>query len=126
MGPLAVLAGVAGEEHMIGLVCLEHALIEDGWVVANLGADLPAHDLGRFVASNAVSLVCLSANSAELAGTLAETVRAVRLAAGTRSLPVIVGGGVTATPGVAEAAGASLIARSVREATSIARSHRAA
>ena len=46
---------------MIGLVCLEHILAEDGWTVANLGADLPAADLGTFVARNEVAIVCLSA-----------------------------------------------------------------
>jgi hypothetical protein len=38
IGPVAVLAGVAGEQHMIGLVCLEHVLAEAGWTVANLAS----------------------------------------------------------------------------------------
>ncbi len=61
IGPVAVLAGVAGEQHMIGLVCLEQVLAEAGWSVSNLGADLPAADLGQFVRRNDVALVALSA-----------------------------------------------------------------
>ncbi len=52
IGPLAVLAGVTGEHHMIGLICLEHVLGEGGWTVARLGADVPARDLAAFVARN--------------------------------------------------------------------------
>lgn len=125
IGPLAVLAGVSGEEHMIGLVCLEQALVEDGWTVANLGADMPAHDLGRFVAQNAVSLVCLSASDPNLAPVLQETVRALRLAAVTRPIPVIVGGGISAH-GAAATVGADVVARSLVEARNAARARRAA
>ena len=39
VGPVAVLAGAAGEQHMIGLVCLEQTLQEHGWTTANLGAE---------------------------------------------------------------------------------------
>jgi methanogenic corrinoid protein MtbC1 len=49
VGPLAVLAGVAGEHHGIGLACLDQVLREVGWTVANLGADVPASDLARFL-----------------------------------------------------------------------------
>ncbi len=59
IGPLAVLAGVAGEQHMIGLVCLGQVLRERGWTVADLGADVPAEDLEVFLARNEARLVAL-------------------------------------------------------------------
>ncbi len=124
VGPLAVLAGVAGEHHMIGLVCLEQALAEDGWTVANLGADLPAEDLGSFVLRNEVALVALSAMSPDRVGTLAESVGAVRAASGDRSLPVLIGGQITSQPGLGTAVGADGVAHSLAEAVSLAAAHR--
>src|SRR3954447_21754531 len=82
IGPLAVLAGVQGEHHVLGLVCLEQVLAEDGWTVANLGADLPARDLGVFVGRNDVTLVALTAMDAARADALREAVAAVRAAQG--------------------------------------------
>ncbi len=96
VGPLAVLAGVAGERHMIGLVCLDHILQESGWTVANLGADVPATDLAGFVARNEVALVALAASDAVRAPVVTETASAVRAARPTTPpLPVIVGGRVS-------------------------------
>lgn len=103
IGPLAVLAGVAGEQHMIGLVCLDHVLRERGWTVANLGADVPPADLARFVRRNEARLVALSANDASRAGTVEAAVEAVRTAAegqGTgRHLPILLGGRLVSVGG---------------------------
>lgn len=115
-GPLAVLAGVAGEHHMIGLVCLDHVLQEAGWTVADLGADVPTEDLARFVARNEVTLVALAASDPVRAPVVAEAVAAARAARPVEPrLPVIVGGRVTADPTVVagldvEFAGGSLAA----------------
>ena len=124
IGPLAVLAGVAGEHHMIGLACLEQLLAEDGWSVANLGADLPAEDLGVFVARNEVALVALSAMDGARVGALADAVLAVRDAAGDRPIGVVVGGGIAAVPGLATTVEADGVAHSLAEAVQLARSHR--
>ena len=124
VGPTAVLAGVAGEQHMIGLVCLEQALAEDGWTAVNLGADLPAADLGAFVRRNDVALVALSATAADGVGALSESVDAVRGAAGERSVTVLIGGRITAQPGLAETVGADGVAHSLAEAVSLAAAHR--
>ena len=78
IGPVAVLAGVAGERHMIGLICLDQVLREDGWSVANLGADVPAGDLARYVARNEATLVALSASDPDRLETLIDTIAAVR------------------------------------------------
>ena len=126
VGPVAVLAGVAGEQHMIGLVCLEQVLAEDGWTVANLGADLPAKDLGSFVERNEVALVALSAMDVGRVGTLADSVRAVRAAAGDRRVPVLVGGRITAQPGLGDTVGADGVAHSLAEAVSLAAANRPA
>ncbi len=126
VGPLAVLAGVTGEQHMIGLVCLEHVLAEDGWTVVNLGADLPAQDLGTFVARNEVTLVALSASGPERVGALLECVGAVRAAAGDRKVPVLVGGRISVQPDIGRRVGADGVAHSLAEAVSLAATHRPA
>jgi methanogenic corrinoid protein MtbC1 len=124
IGPVAVLAGVAAEQHMIGLACLEQVLAEDGWTVANLGADVPAADLATFVSRNEVALVCLSAQDADRVGSLADSIRAVRAVG--PSVPVLVGGQITRVPGLGATVGADGVAHSLVEALELARSHRPA
>ncbi len=123
IGPLAVLAGVAGEQHMIGLVCLEQVLVEAGWTVANLGADLPSSDLGQFVARNDVALVGISANSPERRPTLADTVRAVRATSAGRRVPILVGGSIASRAGIADEVDADAVAGSLAEALAYAQAH---
>jgi methanogenic corrinoid protein MtbC1 len=124
IGPLAVLAGVAGEQHMIGLVCLEHALAEEGWTVANLGTDLPAADLATFVSRNEVAIVCLSALDRARVGALTDAVKAVEDAK--PGTPVIVGGQIAAVPGIAAAVAADTVVHTLAEAVTVARKHRPA
>jgi methanogenic corrinoid protein MtbC1 len=124
VGPLAVLAGVAGEHHMIGLACLEQILAEDGWTVANLGADVPAADLSTFVRRSETALVCLSALDSARTTAVADAVRAVRAAR--PGIPVVVGGQITDVPGVAAAVGADAAARTLAEAAAVARERRPA
>jgi MerR family transcriptional regulator, light-induced transcriptional regulator len=124
IGPLAVLAGAAGEQHMIGLACLEQVLAEAGWTVANLGADVPPRDLARFVERNDVALVALSALAPERVDALADAIRAVREAAGDRSIAVIVGGQVTGVAELRPAIDADGIAGSLGEALAMAEQHR--
>jgi methanogenic corrinoid protein MtbC1 len=126
IGPVAVLAGVAGEQHMIGLVCLEQVLAEAGWSVSNLGADLPAADLGQFVRRNDVALVALSAADPGRVGTLADSVNAVREAGAGRGIPVLVGGQITRQPGVLEATGADSLVTSIGAALTFAQANRPA
>ena len=126
IGPVMVLAGVAGEQHVIGLACLEQVLSEAGWTVANLGADLPATDLGSFVGRNEVSVVGLSATDPERAGMLAADVAAVRDAGHGRQIPVLVGGQAAAHPGILESVGADGLAVTLQEALAFAEKHRPA
>jgi len=100
IGPLAVLAGVAGEHHMIGLICLDHVLSERGWTVADLGDDVPPADLASFIARNDAVLVALTASSPARLPDVAASVDAVRAARPGR-LPVMLGGRLVNEPGVA-------------------------
>ncbi len=126
VGPLAVLAGVAGEQHMIGLLCLEQVLADDGWTVSNLGADLPDTDLASYVARNDVVLVALSATEEPRVNALAEAVMAVRVAGGERPLAILIGGGIARQPGIREHTGADGVALTLGEARAFAARHRPA
>jgi methanogenic corrinoid protein MtbC1 len=108
---------------MIGLACLEQVLAEHGWTVANLGADVPAGDLGAFVRRNEVALVALSASHSARLEPLADSVREARAAGGAR-IPVMVGGMVTAAAGIADATGADRVTSSIAEALAFAESVR--
>lgn len=121
IGPLAVLAGVAGEDHMIGLVCLGQVLQEAGWTIANLGANVPAEDLARFVARNDAGLVALSATSDARLPVLAATVGDVRAARPGRPVPVLLGGRLASRPGIAEAVGVDWAGTSLVAASAFAR-----
>lgn len=124
IGPLAVLSGVAGEHHMIGLVCLDHVLREQGWTVANLGADVPAEDLASFVGRNEARLVALTASDTARTGTVATAIDTVRAAASARGstdhLPVMLGGRLAAHPGIATSVGADWSGTSIVEAAQFA------
>jgi methanogenic corrinoid protein MtbC1 len=124
VGSPAVLAGVAGEQHMIGLVCLEQILVEAGWTVANLGADLPSADLGQFVQRNEVALVAISANASARRSAVADSIEAVRLTAGDRHIPVMLGGGIADEPRIGAEVGADAVVPSLAEALAFANASR--
>ncbi len=78
IGPQAVLAGVAGEEHAVGLILLDHLLREGGWSVSQLGPNVPMDDLVRFAAKFEARLVALTASHPERVGTVRDTILALR------------------------------------------------
>jgi MerR family transcriptional regulator, light-induced transcriptional regulator len=90
VGPTAVLAGVAGEEHSIGLMALSHVLTEAGFAVADLGSDVPAQDLVLFAAKTEARLVALSATTSVREEVLRDTIAAV---GALPTHPVIIVGG---------------------------------
>jgi methanogenic corrinoid protein MtbC1 len=100
---------------MIGLVCLDQVLRERGWTVANLGADVPAEDLARFLARNEAQLVAITASDPGRTESAAVTVATVRRAA--PGLPVMLGGRLAAQPGVGEAIGVDWSGQSLDAAT---------
>lgn len=124
IGPLAVLAGVAGEQHMIGLVCLDHVLRERGWTVANLGADVPPTDLGRYVRRNDARLVALSASDPARVGTTVAAIGEVRAATETqgagRHIPILLGGRLVGTGGASAALEVDWHGTSLVEAAAVA------
>jgi methanogenic corrinoid protein MtbC1 len=77
LDPVAILAGVAGEEHSIGLMALSHILTEAGFAVSDLGPDVPAEDLVRFTAKTEARLVALTASTSVREEMLRDTVAAV-------------------------------------------------
>ncbi len=103
IGPLAVLAGAAGEHHAIGLILLDHLLSERGWSVADLGADVPAADLGRFVSDNEAVIVAITASDPARLGSIAASISAVRVATARHvlRLPVMLGGRLGMHPEIA-------------------------
>jgi MerR family transcriptional regulator, light-induced transcriptional regulator len=103
VGPLAVLAGVAGENHMIGLICLDHVLSEQGWTIARLGADVPAGDLASFAARNEAKLIALTASDPARLEAVKETVAAIRSAVG--AVPVMLGGRLAGSRGLTASVG---------------------
>ena len=112
VGPLAVLSSVAGEQHMIGLVCLGQVLQELGWTVALLGADLPAADMATYVVRNEATLAALSATEGARLQSLVDTIAAIRATA--PEVAIILGGRLAGEPGIAETlaitwAGTSLV-----------------
>jgi methanogenic corrinoid protein MtbC1 len=119
IGPLAVLGGVAGEHHMLGLVCLAQVLEEGGWTVANLGADVPTADLARFVARNEARLVALTASDPERLETLIGSIAAVR--AVDADVAILLGGRLAARPGLAGTLGIDWAGTSLVDADAIAR-----
>jgi methanogenic corrinoid protein MtbC1 len=104
-GRWAVLAGAAGAHHEIGLACLDQVLREEGWTVANLGADVPAADLARFLARNHAELVALTASLPERLEALRESVAAARAVRPDDPLPVMVGGSLARDPALAPSLG---------------------
>lgn len=120
IGPLAVLAGVAGERHTIGLVCLTQVLQEEGWSAADLGADVPASDLARYVARNEPRLVALTCSDAERLDATIAAIEAVRSAR--PGLPILLGGRLASRPGIAATLGIDWAGTSLVEAERVARS----
>jgi methanogenic corrinoid protein MtbC1 len=126
VGPLAVLAGVAGEHHGIGLTCLDQVLRDEGWTVANLGPDVPSADLARFLARNRAEMVALTASLPERLEALRESVAAARAVRPEDPIPVIVGGALAANAEITATldvdwAGTSLVAASAFAAAALER-----
>ena len=120
VGPLAVLGALPGERHAIGLVCLDQVLTEAGWVVANLGADVPVADLASFVSKNEVRLVALTGSQTDRLPVLGEAVSAVH--AIDPAIPVLLGGRLAAHPDVGTAFGLAWAGTSLTEAVRFASS----
>jgi methanogenic corrinoid protein MtbC1 len=121
VGPLAVLAGVAGEHHGLGLACLDQVLSDQGWSVANLGPDVPPADLARFLARNHATLLALSASSSDREPAVRDALAAARAARTGATLAIMLGGALAADPAVAEGLDLDFVADSLVAAAGFAR-----
>lgn len=120
IGPVAVLATPAGEQHVAGLACLAQVLEEDGWRVENLGANVPADELVRFVSGRSVDLLALSIGTPGRVPALQQMIDALRAADAGESTPIMVGG--SGIQGIeAEIHGADLVSASLADAEEFAR-----
>jgi methanogenic corrinoid protein MtbC1 len=111
VGPLAVLAALAGERHAIGLICLDQVLTEAGWIVANLGADVPVEDLADFVTRNEARLVALTGSHPDRLPVLGAAMEALRAAR--PDVPVMLGGRLATDPHIPERFGLAWAGRSI-------------
>ena len=89
-GQTVVLAAVEGEQHIVGLEMAASLLAHAGFVVKDLGANVPTHALGIVVDRHPPAVVALSVTMGGLAPELSEAIgmiQAVRPRAG-----IVVGG----------------------------------
>lgn len=122
IGPVAVLAGPEGEQHVAGLACLAQILEADGWQVNNLGANVPADDLVRFVSERQVDLIALTVATAPRVPALVRTVEALRALRKEPEAPpmaILVGGRAASLAN--QIPGADVVTTSLAEAQRYAR-----
>ncbi len=104
LGPRALLACPSGERHDIGLICFGIVLSRNGWRVTFLGPDTPIGALTGTVTAVEPDLIVLSAIVEEWFISITSPLRAL---AAEREV-IIAGSG--ATPRVARATGATVLA----------------
>jgi methanogenic corrinoid protein MtbC1 len=121
VGPLAVLAGVSGEQHGLDLACLDQVLRDQGWSVANLGPDVPPADLALFLTRNHADLLALSASLPDREPAIRDAVAAARAARTDASLAIMLGGTLAADPAVAGRLDVDFVADSLVAAARFAR-----
>jgi methanogenic corrinoid protein MtbC1 len=114
-GPRAVLACPPGEQHDMGLMIFGIVLNRNGWRIDYFGASTPVEELERSVEARRPDLVVLAVTLPEILEPLRP-----KLAALARRAPLALAG-AGATPEIASAVGARLIADDlVAEAEQIA------
>jgi DNA-binding transcriptional MerR regulator len=105
IGPVAVLAGLPGERHDLGLIAFGLALRARGWRIVFLGSDTPIETVAELSRRLEPSLVVLSAVSAERVRPIAGELRGLagrhRLALGGAAA----GAGLPASTDVLQLAG---------------------
>ncbi len=91
-GPLAVCAGLPGEQHELGLMAAAIHLLEAGWRVIYLGINVPLAEIGRVADERGASMVCSSVMRPLTPEEFTALLRDLRSAA-PRGVEVVVGGG---------------------------------
>jgi methanogenic corrinoid protein MtbC1 len=118
IAPLALLAGVAGEEHSVGLIMLDHVLREVGLGTADLGPNVPADDLVHYAAKAQADVVAISAAGGAREEAVRDTLAALKSMPG---VPVVMVGGRIADIADLRDAGADWVGSSLRDAAAFAR-----
>ncbi len=118
----AVMAGVRGELHQIGVNMVSDALEADGWNVMFLGASIPPERIIHAVKLHQATLLGISATLSSSIPHVVELVTAVRQELEAQAPHFLLGGGafrtIRALPG--ELAGC-LLAHTLRDAVQVAR-----
>ena len=97
VGRKAMFAGVAGNQHSLGLRMLSDGFETIGWEVAFLGADVPVVDLVRQVDVDRPEILCLSLALPGHLTIARQTTNRLRAELGNRCPTIWVGGQVTLT-----------------------------
>jgi len=107
LGKTVLAAGVAGNQHDLGLLVVGDFLEMDGWGVIQLGADVPISSILEAIECFHVDLLALSAAMGPHLQTLRETITAVRRSPPGGKLKTLVGGqALNSSPDLARELGA--------------------
>lgn len=90
--PRAIVAGVEGNLHALGIAAVADALQDDGWDVRYLGADVPNRDLVQEVERLRPDLLALSVSLAEQAPAARSLVERLRARLGDDTPRIVAGG----------------------------------
>jgi methanogenic corrinoid protein MtbC1 len=119
-GRKAIVAGVAGDPHDMGVRLLADFLDIAGWTCICLGGDVPPGEIARAAARYDADLLALSATLGRHVDRVSDTITAARTLAGGK-LKVLVGGNAFAeAPELWRSVGADGYGRSVPEAVTLA------
>jgi DNA-binding transcriptional MerR regulator/methylmalonyl-CoA mutase cobalamin-binding subunit len=91
-GPTAVIAGLPGEQHELGLMAAGVHLLDAGWRVIYLGMDVPLPEIGRVAAERRPAMVCTSVMRPTESADFERILRELRTAV-PRGTEVVLGGG---------------------------------
>ena len=109
--PSLVVATPAGERHEVGALFAAAAAIADGWRVAYLGADLPAHEIAHMAAATDARGVALSVVSVREPASLLAEIRTLRAELSADRFLVVGGVGAAGLAADLRAAGARVADR---------------
>ena len=91
-GPLAVCAGLPGEQHELGLMAAALHLVDAGWRMIYLGMNVPLAEIGRVASQRGASMICTSVMHSMGAEEFAALARELRGLA-PPGVEVVLGGG---------------------------------
>jgi DNA-binding transcriptional MerR regulator len=93
-GPEAILAGLPGEQHELGLMASAVRLAGAGWKVVYLGANMPLEDIRRVARARRPAMLCVSVINRHGMDDFRDLAAELRALAPRETAVVIGGGGV--------------------------------